>query len=74
MIASFKQKVSSHAAYAKSAVAALVVTATAGANAAVPAEVTTSLGTLSADAVTMATVVLVALIAVFAIKFLRKGI
>ena len=44
------------------------------AHAAVPAEVTTSLGTLSADAVTMATVVLVALIAVFAIKFLRKGI
>jgi hypothetical protein len=42
--------------------------------AAVPTEVTTALSTIQADALTVAGVVLVAIIAVFAFKFLRKGI
>lgn len=53
---------------------ATLATLAVGAHAAVPAEVSTGLSTMGADAVTVAGVVLVAIIAVFAIKFLRKGI
>lgn len=42
--------------------------------AAVPANVTTALTDLQADAVTVAGVVLVAIVAVFAFKFIRKGL
>lgn len=42
--------------------------------AAVPAGVTTSITEMSTDAVTVATAVLVAIIAVVAIKFIRKGL
>jgi Inovirus Coat protein B len=45
-----------------------------GAMAAVPAEVTAALSTIQADALTVAGVVLVAVIAIFAFKFLRKGL
>lgn len=41
--------------------------------AAVPADVTTALTDMKADALTVAGVVLVAIIAVLAIKFIRKG-
>lgn len=54
--------------------AATVATVSAAANAAVPTEVTTALGTIQADALTVAGVVLVAIVAVFAFKFLRKGL
>lgn len=55
-------------------VAATVATVSVAAQAAVPAEVTTALGTIQADALTVAGVVLVAIVAVFAFKFLRKGL
>lgn len=42
--------------------------------AAVPAGVTTAISDMSADAVTVATAVLVAIIGVVAIKFIRKGL
>lgn len=45
----------------------------ASAYAAVPTEVTTALSTMQADAVTIATVFLVAIIALIAFKFMRKG-
>lgn len=52
-----------------------VVAATAGnALAAVPEGVTTELGNLKTDALTVAGLVLGALIAVFAFKFMRKGL
>ncbi len=44
------------------------------AHAEVPAAVTTALGDLSTDAVAVATLVLVALVAVYAFKFMRKGL
>lgn len=46
----------------------------ASAFAAVPAEVTTALGDMKTDGVDMATLVLVAIIAVAAIMFLKKAI
>lgn len=42
--------------------------------AAVPTEVSTALGDMKADALTVAGVVLVAIIAVAAVKFIRKGL
>jgi Inovirus Coat protein B len=45
-----------------------------GAFAAVPAEVTTALGEMKVDATAVAALVLVAVIAVAAIKFMRKGL
>ena len=42
--------------------------------AAVPADVTTELSNVKADALTVAGVVLVAIIAIFAFKFIRKGL
>ncbi len=41
--------------------------------AAVPAEVTTAISDMKADGITVATAVLVAVIALAAIKFIRKG-
>lgn len=41
--------------------------------AAVPTEVTTAVGDMKADALTVAGLVLVAIIAVMAVKFIRKG-
>lgn len=46
----------------------------AKAQAAVPLGVTTAISDMSADAVTVATAVLVAIIGVVAIKFIRKGL
>ena len=46
---------------------------TAAANAAVPATVTTAITEMQTDAVVIAGLVLVAIIAVMAVKFLRKG-
>lgn len=45
-----------------------------GAHAAVPTEVTTALTALSTDALTVAGVVLAAIVAVYAFKFIRKGL
>lgn len=42
--------------------------------AAVPTEVTTALSSIGADALSVATVVMVAIVGVFAFKFLRKGL
>lgn len=42
--------------------------------AAVPADVTTALGALKDDAITVATAVVVAIVAVYAFKFIRKGL
>lgn len=58
-------------------IASLAVLASAGmssAFAAVPAEVTTAIGDMKADGLTIAGAVLVAIIAVAAVKFLRKGL
>lgn len=46
----------------------------ASAFAAVPTEVTTELGNAKTDGVSVATLVLVAVIALFAFKFMRKGL
>lgn len=54
--------------------AATVATLTAPVFAAVPADVTTALGSMKDDALAVAGVVLVAIIAVAAFKFMRKGI
>lgn len=40
----------------------------------VPAGVTAALGELQGSAVTVATVILIAIVAVYAIKFIRKGL
>jgi len=49
--------------------------ATAGsAFAAVPAEVTTAIGDMKADGLVVAGAVLVAIIAIAAVKFIRKGL
>ena len=44
------------------------------AHAAVPVEVTTALTNLQADALTVAGVVLAAVVAIYAFKFMRKGL
>lgn len=56
--------------------AGLLALSTVGASAmaAVPADVTTALTDMKADALTVAGVVLVAIIAVAALKFIRKGL
>jgi len=52
-----------------------VVMATGGsAMAAVPADVTTALGDLKTDALAVATAVLLAIVAVYAFKFIRRGL
>lgn len=57
---------------------AVAVAATVGAigsaNAALPTGVTDALAAIGTDASTLATTVLLAVVAVFAIKFLRKGL
>lgn len=51
------------------------LTAAAGsAMAAVPEEVTTAVTGLKTDAVAVATLVLLAIVAIYAIKFIRKGL
>lgn len=52
----------------------LGVASISSAFAAVPAAVTTAMADMQTDAVTVAGVVLVAIIAVAAIKFIRKGL
>lgn len=52
---------------------AATLAAVGAAQAAVPVEVTTALGDMKADALTVAGLVLVAIIAVVAFKFMRKG-
>lgn len=44
------------------------------AHAAVPEAVTTEMSSMKADGITIATAVLVAIIAIFAFKFMRKGL
>lgn len=46
----------------------------ASAMAAVPAEVTAALDGLQADALTVAGIILAAIVAVYAFKFMRKGL
>lgn len=52
---------------------AAVLASAGSAFAAVPADVTTALTDMKADALTVASLVTVALIAVMAFKFMRKG-
>lgn len=54
-------------------VPAFVAATAAPAFAAVPADVTTAIADLKTDGLTVATAFLVAIIAIAAIKFLRKG-
>lgn len=56
------------------ALAALGASSIGSVYAAVPADVTTALGDMKTDGLTIAGVVLVATIAVFAFKFMRKGL
>lgn len=55
------------------AVAALALVG-ASAHAAIPTEVQTALDALSTDALTVAGIVLAAIVAVYAFKFIRKGL
>ena len=56
------------------AVPALVATGVGSARAALPTEVETALGNLSTDALKVAGIVLAAIVAVYAFKFIRKGL
>lgn len=56
------------------AIGTALTAAIGSAQAAVPAVVTTALEDLSADALTVAGVVLAAIVAVYAFKFIRKGL
>lgn len=53
---------------------ALAFGAMGSALAEVPADVTTAVGSLKADASAIAVAVLLAVVAIFAIKFIRKGL
>lgn len=53
---------------------AALVAGGVSAHAALPGDVSTALDGLKADGVSMATAVLLAIVAIFAIKFLRKGL
>lgn len=55
-------------------VPAFVAATTGSAFAAVPAEVTTALASIGTDALAVATVVLLAIVGIYAFKFLRKGL
>lgn len=54
--------------------AAGALVASGAAHAALPTEVTTALADLSANALTVAGIVLAAIVAVYAFKFIRKGL
>lgn len=56
------------------ALAALMTIAAGNAMAAVPTEVSTALGDAKTDGVTVATAVLVAIVAIFAFKLMRRGL
>jgi len=56
------------------AVAAAVTAAAGSASAAVPAEVTSAIADMKTDGLTVAGAVLVAIIAIAAVKFIRKGL
>lgn len=56
------------------AIGSALATLGAVSHAAVPAVVTTALEDLSTDALTVAGVVLAAIVAVYAFKFIRKGL
>lgn len=58
----------------KIALASGVLALGTSAMAAVPANVTTALSDLSADSLTVAGIVLAAIVAVYAFKFIRKGL
>lgn len=59
---------------ARKYLAVVPMVAAGSAMAAVPTDVTTALTDMKADALTVAAVVLVAIIAVAAVKFIRKGL
>ena len=54
--------------------AGALVAMSGAANAAIPENVTTALAALSTDALTVAGIVLAAIVAVYAFKFIRKGL
>lgn len=56
------------------AIPAVVMASAGSAMAAVPADVTTALGDLKTDALSVATAVLLAIVAVYAFKFIRRGL
>lgn len=56
------------------AIPAVAMAVTGSAMAAVPADVTTALGDLKTDALAVATAVLLAIVAVYAFKFIRRGL
>lgn len=58
----------------KKTLLALSAFSAASAFAAVPAEVTTAIGDMKADGLVVAGAVLVAIIAIAAVKFIRKGL
>lgn len=60
--------------FAKGAVAVASLVGVGGAFAAIPENVNTALSSLSTDAVTVAGIVLAAIVAVYAFKFIRKGL
>lgn len=58
----------------KFAIVSIITAATASAHAAVPAVVEAALADLSVDALKVAGIVLAAVVAVYAFKFMRKGL
>ncbi len=60
--------------FSKTAIGASLLAGYTAAQAAVPASVTAALADLSADSLVVAGVVLTAIVAVFAFKFIRRGL
>jgi hypothetical protein len=60
--------------FKKVAVGSSILGLSVAAHAAVPAEVTTALTDLQANALTVAGLILAAIVAVYAFKFMRKGL
>ncbi len=60
--------------FTRFAIVPALAAAAVSAQAAVPTEVTTALTDMKADGLTVASAVLVAVIALYAIKFMRKGL
>lgn len=58
----------------KFAIVTIITAATASAHAALPTAVETALSNLSTDALQVAGIVLAAVVAVYAFKFMRKGL
>lgn len=73
-LAQLSQLATNNARRLGAAASAVSLAVSTSAMAAVPAEVTTELASMKDDVITIGTVVLLAVVAIFAFKFMRKGL